>query len=618
MRTRYPRIKRSKRARFQKGTELDQQPQTTSEETPDRTSDQQSDADASDVDSSGSATSDPQLAQQQATVTSASTTPSNLQPDVESKQKSKTKASDKGKRADIQPVPVEPERNVSASLQENQDYLSKLFTKSSDIVLREVEIGNDIPALLMFVDGLVDSNHVDDVVLKPLLFGAGADRLKQDPPQTYKDLMRQFVAIGQTKPFHSLTKAIDAMMTGDTVFLVDGFDVAIALSVKQWEHRSPSEPDTEAVVRGPREGFVESIRTNTALLRRRIRTPHFKMEGMQIGRVTKSDVVIGYIDGIVSDSVVDEIRTRLQRIDIDGVLDSGYIEEFLEDQPWSPFPTIQPTERPDTTAGSLLEGRVVILVDGSPFALIAPINLWGALQSNEDYFERFMFSTLIRWLRYIFTIIALTLPSMYIAITTFHQEMLPTNLLLSIAAARESSPFPAPVEALAMEITFEALREAGVRLPKTVGQAVSIVGALVIGQAAVQAGIVSAPMVIVVSLTGIANFTIPRYSFALSIRMLRFPLMILAGTFGLYGIVIGLIAIIIHVCSIRSVGVPFTTPLAPLSMSGLKDTLLRVPWWAMNKRPRMFGYQNPVRVPFSQKPHPPQEETETDQQRGVE
>ncbi|MGZ4112250.1 MAG: spore germination protein [Tumebacillaceae bacterium] len=615
MRKRLPRLKRSKRARFETGTAPEQQTQTNPDPTAeDEPASHQSDDDASDLQASEATTTD----EQQSNVSPSSAEPPNQRPDTKPSNNSKLQSNKKQRRPDSQPIPVEPKRNVSAKLQVNHDYLQKLFSKSSDIVLREVSLANGAEALVVFVDGLVDSNHIDDVVLKPLLFGQGASRLEHDPPPTTEELMRHFLAIGQTKPYRSLLKAVDAMLTGDSILLVDGFDMAVGLSVKSWEHRSPSEPDTEAVVRGPREGFVESIRTNTALLRRRIRTPHFKLEGMQIGRVTKTDVVMGYIEGIASESIVDEIRKRLQRIDIDGVLDSGYIEEFLEDQPWSPFPTIQPTERPDTTAGSLLEGRVVIIVDGSPFALIAPINLWGALQSNEDYFERFMFATLIRWLRYIFTIIALTLPSMYIAITTFHQEMLPTNLLLSIAAARESSPFPALVEAMAMEITFEALREAGVRLPKTVGQAVSIVGALVIGQAAVQAGIVSAPMVIVVSLTGIANFTIPRYSFALSIRMLRFPLMILAGTFGLYGIVIGLIAIIIHVCSIRSVGVPFTTPFAPLSVSGLKDTLLRVPWWAMNKRPQMFGNQNSMRVPYGQMPHPPQMEMEAEEQRGVE
>ncbi|MBL0386312.1 spore germination protein [Tumebacillus sp. ITR2] len=535
---------------------------------------------------------------------------------MEANDSAETQATEPESEPETDTTPEPPSKKtmtaVSANLDVNHEYLQKLFAKSSDLVIREVLLFHGTPAILVFLDGLVNLNHLDEVVLKPLMQGVGRDgmQLSPPPPQDADELLRKFLAVGQARHVHNMNDAIDACMSGDTMFLLDGFPMSVIVSSKQWEHRMPSEPDTESVVRGPREGFVENIRTNTALLRRRIRTPHFQMESLRIGRVSKTDVVMSYIEGITKDSLVEEIRSRLKRIDIDGVLDSGYIEEFLEDQPWSPFPTIQPTERPDTTAAALLEGRVAILVDGSPFVLIAPSNLWGNLQSNEDYFERFMFTTLIRWLRYIFTIIALTLPSLYIAITTFHQEMMPTNLLLSIAAARESSPFPALVEAFAMEITFEALREAGVRLPKTVGQAVSIVGALVIGQAAVQAGIVSAPMVIVVSLTGIANFTIPRYTFALSVRMLRFPLMILAGTFGLYGIVIGLIAIIVHVCSLRSFGVPYTTPVAPLKLSGLKDLLARVPWWAMNKRP---SPANEIRVPYGQKPHPPQDDMETEQ-----
>ncbi|UOF89587.1 spore germination protein [Fodinisporobacter ferrooxydans] len=497
---------------------------------------------------------------------------------------------------------------IHTDVARNKTYLTELFSKCSDIILHEIQIINGPNMLLLKVDGLADTSHFDDNVLKSLMLSPGvAAQMDQQPPYTAEELMMRFIPMGQSKIMKTMSEAIDHVLTGDTVVFFNGYDQAIAISAKKWEHRAPEEPSTEAVVRGPREGFVESIRTNTALLRRRIRTVDFKIESLKVGRVTKTDVALAYIEGIVTDSVVDELRTRLERIDIDGVIDSGYIVEFIEDQPLSPFPQIQSTERPDTVTACLLEGRCVILIDGSPFTLIAPVNIWGSLQANEDYYQRFLAATIIRWIRYIFTLMALLLPSMYIAITTFHQEMLPTNLLLSLAAAREASPFPALVEAFIMEITFEALREAGVRLPKAVGQAVSIVGALVIGQAAVQAGIVSSPMVIIVSVTGIANFTIPRYEFALGIRILRFPLMILAGTFGLYGIVIGLIAIIGHICALRSVGVPYAAPLAPFSIKGLKDTLLRAPWYSMNWRPRLFGYQNSVRVPKGQKPRPPQQ-----------
>ena len=247
---------------------------------------------------------------------------------------------------------------------------------------------------------------------------------------------------------------------------------------------------------------------------------------------------------------------------------------------------------------------MVILVDGTPFVLVAPITFFSLLQSPEDYYQRYLISSVIRILRFVFMVFSLVLPSLYVAVLTYHQEMVPTNLLISAASSRESVPFPALVEALMMEITFEALREAGVRLPKQVGAAVSIVGALVIGQAAVQAGLISAPMIIVVAITGIASFMVPHYSQGISLRMLRFPIMLLAGSLGLLGIMLGVITIVVHLCTLRSFGVPYLSPIAPLKDRELKDTLIRAPWWKMNTRPRLTGEFNPTRQSSGQKPEP--------------
>ncbi|GAA3330635.1 hypothetical protein GCM10020331_084000 [Ectobacillus funiculus] len=267
------------------------------------------------------------------------------------------------------------------------------------------------------------------------------------------------------------------------------------------------------------------------------------MEAIKVGRLSNTNIVITYLDGVVEPSLVAEVRERLRRIDIDAILESGYIEELIGDNPFSVFPQVNNTERPDKVAANLLEGKIGILIDNTPFALIMPITFfYEMLQSSEDYYQHFMVSTVIRWLRFCMIGIALLLPSLYIAITTYHPEMLPTTLLLSVASGRETVPFPAFVEALIMEISFEGLREAGVRLPRTVGQAVSIVGALVIGQAAVQAGIVSATMVIVVSITGISSFIFPVFfSQGIAIRLLRFPMMICAATLGLYGILVAIL-----------------------------------------------------------------------------
>jgi hypothetical protein len=515
---------------------------------------------------------------------------------------------------------------VSSNLALNLERLRSVFTGCSDIVFREFLLFGRTEALLVYVDGLLDTVELEQQVLRPLLYprqvseasdqgvaGASARSDRAEPSRTGSQRARDegqaqtpaappaltpiaaaSPAIGQVlasmlpvaahQAIDTMDQAMHLVLRWQAVLFVAGETRATALSVSKWPQRAVEEPDTEAVIRGPREGFTENVRTGTALIRRRIHTPDLKMESMQIGRYTETQVVLCYIQGLVDPAVVAEMRRRLGRIDIDGILESGYIEELIEDMPFSPFPQIQNTEKPDVVTALLLEGRVALLIDGTPFALVAPINLWGAMAAPEDYYERFIIATLIRWLRYAFVLMALTLPALYVAISTFHQEALPFALLLSVAAARENTPFPAVIEALIMETIFEALREAGVRLPKTIGSAISIVGALVIGQAAVQAGLVSAPMVIIVAVTGIASFTIPRYNFAIGIRMLRFPIIILAGMFGIVGILFGVILVLLHLCSLRSLGVPYTQPLAPAG-SGIGDALVRRPWWAMTQRP---------------------------------
>ena len=326
------------------------------------------------------------------------------------------------------------------------------------------------------------------------------------------------------------------------------------------------------------------------------------MKSIEVGKYTKTKVVISYMEGIADHALIEEIENRISRIEIDGVLESGYIEQFIEDSPYSPFPQLLYTERPDVACANLLEGRAVIMIEGTPFSLIAPVSFFSLFQSQEDFYERFWIGASIRALRFVFLVIALFLPSIYVAVTTFHQEMVPTFLLISIASSREGVPFPAIIEAIMMEIAFEALREAGIRLPKQVGSAVSIVGALVIGQAAVQAGIVSAPMVIVVSITGIASFMVPRYSIGLAIRMIRFPIILLAGFMGFIGVMLAFILLIIHLSNLRSFGIPYLSPIATLQKNAFKDTLIRSPIWKLNKRPHLTGDYNGSRQATNLKP----------------
>ncbi len=461
-------------------------------------------------------------------------------------------------------------KTLPLSLDQLSEAVRSEMYPASDAMLRKAEDANGAAGLIVYLQGAVDENRLEEQLIEPLR-GAAFD-----------DVALRAMAGKKVAAFED---AMNEVYLGMVVLFVDGASNAYSFVLPSTLARGIKEPQTEAVIRGPREGFIERIDPNLALLRNKIRTPKLKFEQFRIGSESQTRVVLAYHADFIRKNVLKEARSRLAAIRIDGVLESGYIEEFMEDQPRSPFPQMIYTERPDTVAAQLLEGRFAVFVDGTPFVLTAPVSFWQMLHSAEDYYEKFSFATFIYLLRYVLLFLALFLPGIYVATITFHHDLLPTSLLLSIAAARETIPFPALIEALLMELSFEALREAGVRLPKTVGQAVSILGALVIGQAAVQAGIVSAPMVIVVSMTGIASFTMPRFNFGISVRMLRFPLMFLAGMFGLYGMIFGTILLACHLCNLTSFGLPYMTGIAPLRRAELKDIVMRAPWYRMKLRP---------------------------------
>lgn len=494
---------------------------------------------------------------------------------------------------------------LSDRLHLNLRTLKHLFEACSDCVIRTFRIAGGREAALLYFDGLVDTLRLDDMVLKPVLYDAFPVRGRVPGLDDVRALLEQrVVSLSQVQAVSTVRELADAILHGDAALLVDGESSALLLEARAFEHRGVDEPQTESVIRGPREGLVESLRTNTSLIRRRIRTPQLKFDLVRVGRLSRTDIVVAYIRGIAPDVLVEEVRRRVSRIDIDAILDSAYVEELIEDDPYSPFPQVLATERPDIVAAHLLEGKVAVLVDGTSFALIVPTTLWALMQASEDYYERFYIATALRFLRYVFAMVALILPAFYIAVTTFHQEMIPSSLLLTLAATREGIPFPSIVEILLMEVSFEALREAGIRLPKTVAQAVTIVGALIIGQAAVQAGIVSAPVIIVVALTGIASFTFPRFNLAITIRLLRFPLMFLSAALGLYGVMLGLLAITVHLAGLRSFGIPYLYPVAPLATAEMADVAIRPPIWLRGFRPRLTGYPNPRRQPPRMKPGP--------------
>lgn len=500
---------------------------------------------------------------------------------------------------------------VSADLNYNLEVLKKILGQNDDIVFRRFFLGiaPDTQALMVYVDGMVDKTILNNNILKSLMLESTEKDLKIPREGQLKDtVLNYLLTAASLKETVIIGEVISSILSGAVILMIDGVQEAILIDIRNFMQRAISEPPSEVMVRGSREGFNEALRTNIVLIRRHINSPNLVFESFNIGRVSSTAVSLVYIKGIADPRLIEEARKRLNRIDIDGVLESGYIEDLIEDDPFSPFPQMHHTERPDRVAGNLLEGRVAILTDGSPFALVLPVEISSFLTAPEDYYERFILASAIRWVRYISFMVSLFLPSIYIAVITFHQEMIPIRLLYSIAAYRQGVPLPTLVEALAMELMFEVLREAGVRLPRSVGQTVSIAGALVIGQSAVTAGIVSPLMVIVVAATGLASFTIPSYNLGISIRLLRFPLMLLAGTMGLFGIAIGLIIMVVHAMKLRSFGVPFMASLAPLHISDLKDVIIRVPWWAMDERPAELARNNRRRQGLNQKPAPPLEQ----------
>nr|WP_261306409.1 spore germination protein [Paenibacillus andongensis] len=465
---------------------------------------------------------------------------------------------------------------MSNSIIENEQILKHIFQNCSDIVFREITIQCRTKMLFVYVDGMINAEVMMSNVLKPLMYSGMPQGL--GPIDNVAQMFDQEVfSILHTKKVSCFQDIAEHILKGNIAILADGDDIALLADVAEFETRSIQESSGEITLRGSRESFTEHLRTNTTLLRRILSTPKLKMESLQIGSLTKTDVVISYIEGIASETVINGIRDRLNRIQIDGILESGYIEELIEDHNYSPFSQIGITERPDVVAAGLLEGKLAIITNGSPFVLVAPITFWGGLQAPDDYYERILFVNFSRWIRYLFILFSVIFPSIYIALTNFNPEMVPPKLMITITALREKSPFPTVIEVFLMELMFEGLREAGIRLPQQIGPLVTLAGALVIGEAAVRAGIISAPIVIVVSAAGIASFVIPRYRAGFPLRILRFPLLLLTGTFGLFGLAVGIIAILIHLIHLNSFGTPFLTPLAPLVPRRLKDVLIRWP-----------------------------------------
>ncbi|MEK3745575.1 spore germination protein [Brevibacillus sp. FSL K6-0770] len=452
--------------------------------------------------------------------------------------------------------------------------LAEQMSGSSDYVQQQLRIGENVYTVC-YLECLVEANYIQDEIVEKLA----------DPACRF--------------PFHTLEttpEAIEAILYGNLVIYSHAEQVLYVASGTGMETRNVQESENESSLRGPRDGFVESVSTNLSLIRRRYPDPELKVDIRQIGRRTKTKVALAYINGIVNPVILDEVKTRLSTMDIDGVMDSGTVEQWIEDSWYSPFPQTQYTESPARVLHMLLEGRIAIIVDGSPFVLIVPVTFSMLFQAPDDYYERWMIGSAIRIIRITGASIALILPSLYIALISYHPGMIPTQLALTISAARAEVPFPSFLEAVFMEATLEMLREAGLRLPKIMGQTIGIVGGLVIGQSAVEAGIVSPVLVIVVAITAISSFLVPAYNGAIALRLLRFPLMLLAGSLGLFGLILGILAILAHLVSLKSFGINYFSPLVPYRPSDWKDMFVRAPLTYLRDRPEILHPQDKKRM----------------------
>lgn len=474
----------------------------------------------------------------------------------------------------------------STNLQENITIYEQLFENCIDIVKRKIEIGgkNKILIYITYADNMVSRDMLEEITLDKLIFKM--DNLPSTEQFNYiKDKGFRTADISEVT---TMDEIVQAVLSGDTIIMVDGFQKALKISSRGFPGRSVTTSDAEVSVRGAKDSFTESLGINRVLIRRRIRDTKLKIESIKVGVRSRTDVALVYISDIADEQLIKDIKDKIDSFTIDGVLDSGMLEQLTEDSWYSPFPQFQATERPDKAASAILEGRVIIIVDNSPFVMMVPTTVNSLFQASDDYYSRWEIATFTRIIRYFASLIAIGLPGLYIAITNFQPEIIPTSLALSFAAAREGVPFSVIFEVILMEIAFELLREAGIRLPGPLGNTIGIVGGLIIGDAAVSANIVSPLIVIVVALTAISSFAIPNESFSSAFRLIRYLIIILSAWIGLFGFICGLVLVLIHLCSLESFGIPYMMPYAASGTKELDkngDGIIRMPTFRHRERP---------------------------------
>ena len=468
---------------------------------------------------------------------------------------------------------------IHKKIRYNKEYLLKAFNHSADFVAYEFETLSKVKMMACYIEGIIDKNMFDRDILRYLILNV------EKPEDTKK-----YILSSNVNEIYDIDESIDAIVRGKVVLFVEGIKKGYTVELSKWDKRSVEQPQSEAVVRGPKEGFIEDIAVNKVLLRRRVRNNNLVFEDFYLGKQTRTNVSLAYIKGIVNEDVLKELKERLSRIDVDSILESEYIEEFIEDSPWSLISTISETEKPDITAAKLLEGRIAILTDGTPHVLIVPRILSEGLMSSEDYYVKPHLGSFLRIMRIVSLFITIYLPGVFVSLMLYHQEMIPTVLLISAAGGRAGVPLPITIEVILMIVTLELTKESTLRLPKNVGTTVNIVGALVLGQAAVEAGLISAVTVILVSITALCEFIVPQLTRGIIIYRLLVTLA--GGFFGMYGVTCAFIIITTQIISLESFGIPFAWPLAPRDRTGLKDALIRFHIKHLIYRPRAIARKN--------------------------
>ncbi|MFS0838351.1 spore germination protein [Paenibacillus sp. 1P03SA] len=470
------------------------------------------------------------------------------------------------------PVPVQTESEpvtIKSSLAENARYLDQALFHTDDLVKLSLTYQNQA-LLLCYLDPMCDEVKISRFILTPLA---------ESEEQNLADVLTAPRVYAQT----SLDEAADTLLRGQAVLFKEGSTECYSITVNAEVKRTTEEPQNEKTVRGPHEGFVENMTVNLHLIRKLIKNRHLVIRRYTLGKESRTEVAVAYLSHVAKPELIQEIDRRLRTIAGANILSTDLMEEYIEDKTISPFPQLLTTERPDRAAANLLEGRAVLLSSGSPSAFVMPVTFFTFYQSPDDYYSRTLSGSFIRFIRLLSFVIAITLPAFYIAVITYHYEVIPAELLFQIKGSVEMVPYPPLLEAMFMELTLELLREAGIRLPGPIGQTIGIVGGLVIGDAVVRVGLVSYPMIIVVALTAISSFVVPSHEMSASVRLLRFAVMIPAALLGFIGIVFSLIFILIHLCKLESFGTPYLTPAAPFRLKGWKDTLFRFPMWKIDK-----------------------------------